>query len=51
MFFFSKIADSESSLVTIDNCNSTQAYGLVYECILNEQQLKDNGCKFIPASI
>lgn len=38
-----KIADSESSLLTIDNCSSSQAYNLFHECILNEAQLKDNG--------
>lgn len=38
-----KIGDSESSLVTIDNCSSTQAYNLFYECILNEKQLEENG--------
>lgn len=38
-----KIADSESSLLTIDNCSSSQAYNLFHECILTEAQLKDNG--------
>lgn len=38
-----KVADSESSLVTIDNCSSSQAYNLFFECNLNEAQLKENG--------
>lgn len=38
-----KVNNSESSLVTIDNCSSSQAYSLFAECILTEQQLKDNG--------
>lgn len=38
-----KVADSDSSLVTIDNCSSSQAFGLFNECILNEKQLKENG--------
>lgn len=42
----SKIADSESALVTIDNCTSTQAYGLVFECIMSKELLKENGCEF-----
>lgn len=35
--------NSESSLVTIDNCTSTQAYELIYECIMTEEQLRANG--------
>jgi RNA exonuclease 1 len=38
-----KVADSESSLVTIDNCSSSQAYNLFSECTINETQLKENG--------
>lgn len=38
-----KVADSDSSLVTIDNCSSSQGYGLFYECILSEKQLQENG--------
>ena len=38
-----KVADSESSLVTIDNCSSTQAYGLFNECIMSVKQLQENG--------
>lgn len=38
-----KVNDSESSLVTIDNCSSSQAYELFHECILNEQQMRENG--------
>lgn len=38
-----KVADSESSLVTIDNCSSSQAYNLFNECVINEKQLKENG--------
>jgi RNA exonuclease 1 len=38
-----KIGNSESSLLTIDNCSSSQAYNLILECILNEQQLQENG--------
>lgn len=38
-----KVANSESSLVTIDNCSSSKAYELVTECILTEQQMKENG--------
>lgn len=38
-----KVADSESSLVTIDNCSSSQAFNLFNECILTEKQLRENG--------
>lgn len=38
-----KVADSESSLVTIDNCSSSQAFNLFNECILSEKQLQENG--------
>lgn len=38
-----KIANSDSSLLSIDNCPSSQAYELFKECILNEQQLRENG--------
>ena len=38
-----KLGNSDSSLMTIDNCTSTQAYGLVHECILTEAQLRSNG--------
>jgi RNA exonuclease 1 len=38
-----KVADSDSSLVTIDNCSSSQAFNLFLECILTEKQLKENG--------
>lgn len=38
-----KIADSDSSLMTIDNCSSSQAYILFSECVINEKQLKENG--------
>lgn len=38
-----KVANSDSSLVTIDNCSSSQAYGLINECIITESQLKENG--------
>lgn len=38
-----KVADSDSALVTIDNCTSSQAFALFSECILSEQQLKENG--------
>lgn len=38
-----KIADSDSSLMTIDNCSSSQAYVLFSECVINEVQLKENG--------
>lgn len=38
-----KVADSESSLVTIDNCSSSMAYSLFSECIINETQLQENG--------
>lgn len=38
-----KVGDSESSLVTIDNCSSSQAYNLFNECVLNEKQLQENG--------
>ncbi|CAO1421804.1 unnamed protein product [Diamesa tonsa] len=38
-----KLGNSDSSLMTIDNCTSTQAYELVYECILTEEQLRSNG--------
>lgn len=38
-----KVKDSESSLVTIDNCSSSQAFNLFNECILTEKQLRENG--------
>lgn len=38
-----KVAESNSSLMTIDNCSSTKAYQLVVDCILNETQLQENG--------
>lgn len=38
-----KIGNSNSSLLTIDNCSSTQCYNLVAECLLNEQQMRENG--------
>lgn len=38
-----KLGNSDSSLMTIDNCTSTQAYDLVYDCILTEAQLRSNG--------
>lgn len=38
-----KVADSESALVTIDSCSSSQAYNLFLECSMVESQMKDNG--------
>ncbi|KAG5671566.1 hypothetical protein PVAND_001759 [Polypedilum vanderplanki] len=38
-----KVANSDSSLLTIDNCSSSQAYDLVADCLLTEQQLRENG--------
>lgn len=38
-----KVAQSESSLLTIDNCTSREAYKLVVDCILTEQLLEENG--------
>jgi RNA exonuclease 1 len=38
-----KIGNSNSSLLTIDNCSGTQAYTLVSECVLSETQLRENG--------
>lgn len=38
-----KIADSDSSLVTIDNCSSSQAYNLFNECVASDEKLKENG--------
>ena len=38
-----KIGNSNSSLLTIDNCSGPQAYNLFFECILSEQQLRENG--------
>lgn len=38
-----KVENSESSLVTIDNCSSSQAYDLVHECVMTEEQLQENG--------
>ncbi|KAL7026319.1 hypothetical protein ACKWTF_013852 [Chironomus riparius] len=38
-----KVGESESSLLTIDNCSSSQAYDLISECLLSEDQLRENG--------
>lgn len=38
-----KVANSDSSLKTIDNCSSSQAFALFAECALTEQQLRENG--------
>lgn len=38
-----KIGNSNSSLLTIDNCSGSQAYNLVAECVATEQQMKENG--------
>lgn len=38
-----RVANSNSSLMTIDNCSSSQAYELIFECVLNEQQMRENG--------
>lgn len=38
-----KVADSDSSLVNIKNCSSSQAYNLFHDCIMSEKQLQDNG--------
>jgi RNA exonuclease 1 len=38
-----KIGNSNSSLLTIDNCTGEQAYNLVSECVASEQQMKENG--------
>lgn len=38
-----KVTDSNSSLVTIDSCSSSQAYNLFYECVASEKEMKDNG--------
>lgn len=38
-----KIGNSNSSLLTIDNCSSIQAYNLFSECLASEQQLRENG--------
>lgn len=38
-----KIGNSNSSLLTIDNCSSTQKYSLVAECLLSEQLMRENG--------
>lgn len=38
-----KVGNSDSSLLTIDNCSSSQAYDLISDCLLNEQQLQENG--------
>ena len=38
-----KVGNSDSSLVTIDNCSSSKAYSLFSECMLKESQLRENG--------
>ena len=38
-----KVGDSDSSLLTIDTCSSSQAYDLISECLLTEDQLRENG--------
>lgn len=38
-----KVADSESSLITIDNCSSSQAYALFLECQMSEKELGEHG--------
>ncbi|CRK89270.1 CLUMA_CG003029, isoform A [Clunio marinus] len=38
-----KVSNSESSLTTIDNCSSSEAFELVVDCILSEAQMRENG--------
>lgn len=38
-----KIGNSNSSLLTIDNCSGAQAYNLVFDCVASEQQLREHG--------
>lgn len=38
-----KVGESDSSLLTIDTCSSSQAYDLISECLLSEDQLRENG--------
>lgn len=38
-----KIGNSNSSLLTIDNCSGSQAYTLVADCVMSEAQMRENG--------